>query len=76
MKQGSSSASFVTWCGNHRKRLYARRSHARRAIRTLHEPGMREYRCTRFTGLWHVGHIAEPVRRGEQTAGEYYGRVR
>lgn len=59
-------------CPAHGKRAYPRRRDARRAARRHHDPGLREYPCSRFAGCWHFGHVPPPVKRGELTAAEWY----
>lgn len=51
------------------KVMIATRRAARKAIRSMHEPGMREYRC-RTCEMWHVGHLPLAVIRGRATVAD------
>lgn len=62
-------------CNVHGKKSYTSRDLAKQASREMHDPGMREYRCDVEDGYWHIGHLPEPVRNGQVTADEHYGRV-
>lgn len=67
----NSFVSHLAWCPVHEKKAFTRKA-ARAAIRQMHESGLREYRCTYLTDLWHVGHLAPEVRQGRITADVYY----
>jgi len=60
-------------CDTHGKRIFTDRRRARREIRVLADPGMREYRCDVLDGAWHIGHLPLAVVEGRKTAGEVYG---
>lgn len=62
-------------CLVHDKKCYATRKQAKRAIRAMHDSGMREYRCEANRAFWHVGHLPLAVRRGAATRGEHYGHA-
>jgi hypothetical protein len=60
-------------CSKHKKQLYASRNVAKAAIRSLRDPGMREYQCDHSDhGHWHIGHLPAAVRMGQSTAAEHY----
>jgi hypothetical protein len=53
-------------CLEHGKMLFRNRKIARRHARRVH-PGARlsAYECATNLGMWHYGHLPEPVTRGE-----------
>lgn len=61
-----SASRFETECETCGKRLYRSRGRAKTAIRNMHDPGMREYRCELLNG-WHIGHLPAAVIAGERT---------
>lgn len=66
---------FIAYCSAHDKKLLTRKN-ARRMVRVMHEPGMREFPCDVYPGQnwWHAGHMPENVRMGYVGIAEVYGR--
>lgn len=52
------------FCEDHGKLLYGTRRAARN-IAKQHTAHMNVYRCDIIDWYWHVGHLAEPIIRGE-----------
>ena len=55
-------------CPTHGKRAYPSKAKAKQACREFRGPGkagLSAYRCTGTEGMWHIGHLPKPVRRGE-----------
>lgn len=67
------NSNAVGWCPVHRKMLYTDRRRARRVARQ-HTEHKQAYRCDVSEGMWHVGGLPEPVRRGYTTKDKFYGR--
>lgn len=62
---------FRCSCG---KRGYSSRKMARRARAGLPGENLHIYQCpSSHAPSWHLGHLHEPVVRGELTKGQYYG---
>ena len=55
-------------CG---KITYLSRRAARQTAK-LHQPHKAVYRCPHYDQFWHVGGLAEPVRRGEVSREGFY----
>ncbi len=52
-------------CTVHGKATFASRSKARQHARRVHPASrLNAYRCD-VNGLWHLGHLPEPVRQGK-----------
>ena len=60
----SRHASTVGFCEDHGKLLYGDRRSAKNIARQ-HTAHMNVYRCDLIEQYWHVGHLAEPIIRGE-----------
>ena len=63
------SKGYVGWCEACQKRSFINRKAARAAGRKTGSGPMSAYRCPATpegaTPLWHTGHVASVVRRGE-----------
>ena len=59
---------FVTCeCG---KRSYMNRANAKKAARRI-DRSLHAYKC-KLSGLWHIGHLPDVVRRGHLSREEIY----
>lgn len=69
----ASSPWITCQCG---KRGYSDRKAAKKVLKRAHPEGgqMRAYRCNVNDTFWHVGHVAEPVKRGRVERSAFYGR--
>lgn len=54
------------FCPDHGKRGYHSKKAAKRA-RRMHHPGqqMDEFPCEFRPGLWHLGHLPDPIKQGD-----------
>jgi hypothetical protein len=58
------------------KVIYLSRKTARIAARRLWpDPRPRAYRCPDDDRYWHLGHVADSVRRGHDSRDEWLGRI-
>lgn len=55
---------YVKLCDQHQKRCYVSRKWARRVASKIVGPRLNAFPCEE-TGLWHLGHLPDPVRRGD-----------
>ena len=66
------TVSYDGYCTRHRKEMHRSRKAARHDARTIHDPGLRPYRCDAIPGYWHLGHKPAAVMAGTKTAREVY----
>ena len=71
------TAGAVAFCEVHGKLLWPDRKSARAVARQHHEDRKSVYPCSvpGFGHLFHVGHLAPEVKRGEMSRAERYHRA-
>lgn len=58
---------FAFWCRDCHKAAFRTRKEARAARRVYpHTKGLDAYNCPTHPGVWHLGHMARPIRRGHE----------
>jgi hypothetical protein len=71
--RGSRNHTPVGFCETHGKLWYTDRKRAR-VVARQHRERKSVYPCSDRPHLWHVGGLAEEVRKGHMTRDEYYHR--